>query len=53
MSTGQVGLPFLSGIKAPQAVRRSGGAGAVSHDKGEPFLSHITWMGEECTSGLL
>ena len=53
MSTGQVGLPFLSGIKAPQAGRRSGGAGAVSHDKGEPFLSHIRWMGEECTSGLL
>lgn len=50
MSTGQFGLPFWSGIKAPQAGRRSGGGGAASHGKGEPFLSPIRWMGED--SGL-
>ena len=53
MSTGQVGLPFLSGIKVPQAGARSGGGGAVSHGTGEPFLSPIRCMGEEGPSGLL
>ena len=38
-SMGQVGLPFSLGIKAPQAGRSSGGGVAISHGKGEPFLS--------------
>lgn len=48
VSVGQVGAPRSpSGIKAPQAGRRSGGGGTVSHGKGGPFLSPIRWMGED------
>lgn len=52
-STGQFGLPFSPGIRAPQAGRRSGRGGADFHGKGEPFLSSIRWMGGDRTSGLL
>ena len=38
MSVGQVGAPCSpSGIKAPQAGRRSGGGRTVSHGKGGAF----------------
>ena len=50
---GEVGLPFSLGIKAPQAGRSSGRGGAISQGRGEPFLSPIRWVGEECPSALL